>query len=44
MATDMTLAPRAVDPICKSVYWPARNLVFGFTLLPRFPALGQRLK
>jgi hypothetical protein len=32
-----------VDLAPKSVYLPARNLVFGFILLPR-PGLGPRLK
>jgi hypothetical protein len=33
-----------VDLAAKSVYLPARNLVFGFILLPRSLDLGQPLK
>jgi hypothetical protein len=35
---------RTVDLAAKSVYLPARNLVFGFILLPRPLDLGKPLK
>jgi hypothetical protein len=35
---------RTVDLAAKSIYLPARNLVFGFILLPRPLDLGKRLE